>query len=341
MRRIFFEYKSQQDKLMLLSAFPRLNQLSLALLILWIPMGALAAEIRAEPHDGALNVISISGSLEAGDSQKFWDATKAVPKGLVVFSSTGGLLVEGLAIGEQIRLKGFASAVAENTLCASACALAWLGGRPRLMKDTSKIGFHAAYVQNGSYKRESGVANAVVGAYLTDMGLNLNAVRYITTPGPDEVQWLSVRDAIRIGIAVYSYESTLLASRADGPAVSSVSGGYETAQRAVTNFYVRFKSAGMNGMSDSVAACYKRAAELRTAKSVQYCFTIDLLAIDLSAWGKKTYNFPVLPYFTAAQANNRAHEILDSLEITRNVGEVLSERQDLMLLANLASTLRK
>lgn len=326
---------------MYLSAFPRLYRLSLVALLFWVPLEALAAEIAVEPHAGDLNIISISGPLESGDSQKFWGVIKGVPKGLVIFSSPGGLLAEGLAIGEQIRSKGFASAVAENTMCASACGLAWLGGRPRLMKDSSKIGFHAAYVQNGSYKRESGVGNAVVGAYLTDMGLNLNAVRYITTPGPDEIQWLSVRDAIRIGIAVYSYESTLLASRADGPAVSTASGGYETAQRAVTSFYARFKSAGMAGMSESVAACYKRAAELRTAKSVQYCFTMDLLAVDLSAWGKKTYNFPVLPYFTASQANNRAHEILASLGNTGDIGRALSEWQDLMLLANLASTLKQ
>ena len=40
--------------------------------------------------------------------------------------------------------------------------------------NSSKLGFHAAYVQNGPYIKESGVGNAVVGAYLTDMGLNLN-----------------------------------------------------------------------------------------------------------------------------------------------------------------------
>ena len=315
--------------------------LALAAFIVWMPLEVLAAEVTAKTYDGGLKVVSISGPLERGDSQKFWDAIKDDSKGLAIFHSPGGLLEEGLAIGEQIRHKGFASAVAENTLCASACALAWLGGRPRLMKDTAKIGFHAAYVVNGPYKRESGVGNAIVGAYLTDMGLNLNAVRYVTTPGPDEIQWLSVRDAIRVGIAVYSYEQTLLGSRADGHALSTDPGGYETAQRAIKNFYVRFKSDGMDGMSESVAACYKRAAELRAIKSVQYCFTIDLFAVDLSAWGKKTFNFPVLPYFTASQANNRAQEILTSLGNKNEVGKMLAEWQEFMLLANLASVVKQ
>ena len=313
----------------------RLNRFAIAALLFWIPSEVFAADITVKPQSHGFIFILISGPLVSGDSQKFWNATKLLSnkRGLVVLSSPGGLLAEGLAIGEQIRRKEFASVVAENMLCASACALTWLGGRPRLMKDTSKIGFHAAYVQSGQYKRESGVGNAVVGAYLNDMGLNLNAIRYVTTPGPDEIQWLSVRDAIRVGIAVYSYENTLLGSQADAPALSTAPGGYETAQRAIKNFDVRFKKAGMAGMSKSVSACYKRAAELRSLKSVQYCFTIDLYAVDLSDWGKRTYNFSVLPYFTAAQANNRAQEILISLGITNDVGKLLAEWQELMLLA--------
>lgn len=46
------------------------------------------------------------------------------------------------------------------------------------------------------------MGNALVGAYLNDLGLSPNAIRYITTPGPNDVQWLSIRDAIMIGINV-------------------------------------------------------------------------------------------------------------------------------------------
>jgi hypothetical protein len=305
--------------------------------VLAVPTGGLAAEIRVTSGDGSLSTVLVLGPIEAGDSQKFGALTQGLSRALVVFGSPGGLLTEGLAIGEQLRQAGFASAVAENTLCASACALAWLGGRPRLMRDSSRIGFHAAYTEHGTDKRESGVGNAIIGAYLTNMGLGLDAIRYMTTPGPDEVQWLSTRDALRIGIDVYSYEETVLGQRASGPALSAESGNYEIAQRAVANFYTRFKSAGMAGMSHSVADCYKRAAALRTVRSVQYCFTIDLLAVDLSAWGEKTYHFPILPYFTPSQANNRTHDLLISLRIRSDLGKLLNQWQDYMLLANLAS----
>ncbi|SHG45556.1 hypothetical protein SAMN05443248_1617 [Bradyrhizobium erythrophlei] len=151
------------------------------------------------------------------------------------------------------------------------------------------------------------------------------------------MQWLSTRDALRIGIDVYSYEATILGQRAIGPALSTETGSYEIAQHGVANFYKRFKSAGMAGMSFSVADCYKRAAELRTVKGVQYCFTIDLLAVDLSAWGEKTYHFPILPYFTPSQANNRTHDLLISLGIRSDLGKLLTQWQDYLLLANLAS----
>ena len=71
------------------------------------------------------------------------------------------------------------------------------------------------------------------------------------------MQWLSTRDALRIGIDVYSYEATILGQRASGPALSTETGSYEIAKHGVANFYKRFKSAGMAGMSFSVADCYK------------------------------------------------------------------------------------
>jgi hypothetical protein len=176
-----------------------------------------------------------------------------------------------------------------------------------------------------------------VGVYLDRLGLSLDAVRYITTPGPDEIQWLSVRDALRIGISVYNIENTMLGSTATGLAKSFASGGYASAQRAAKNLYPQMRSKGIIGLADAVQACYARAAELRTLASVQYCFTFDLLSSDLSDWGARTYNFPVRPYFTASQVNNRVQQILDSLGYTGDRGPLLTEWHNLALIANLES----
>jgi hypothetical protein len=86
---------------------------------------------------------------------------------LQFLQSDGGSVLAGIEIGEAIRLKGFQTLVVER--CASACALAWLGGTQRFMKAGAQIGFHAAY--DSDSRRESGVGNAMVGAYLNRIGL--------------------------------------------------------------------------------------------------------------------------------------------------------------------------
>jgi hypothetical protein len=69
-----------------------------------------------------------------------------------------------------------ATGVVDN--CASACALAWLAGVKRFMGPKARVGFHAAF--NKSSRQETGMGNALVGAYLTKLGLPLKAVIYIT-----------------------------------------------------------------------------------------------------------------------------------------------------------------
>ena len=99
-------------------------------------------------------------------------------------------------------MRNFETGVAPNSLCASACAMAWLGGTKRYMASQSRIGFHAAYVINNGVARETGLGNAIVGAYVTQLGLPLSAVIYITNSNPREMTWLSADDARKVGIDV-------------------------------------------------------------------------------------------------------------------------------------------
>lgn len=162
---------------------------------------AVAAQITID-SSGDADVITIMGTLDAPDGQKFADAVASIRKAVVLFASNGGSVVAGLRIGKIIRLRNFVTAVPDGVRCASACALAWLGGTTRFMGTDAQIGFHAAYtVQNGA-PQESGVANALVGSYLSGIGLPDEAVIYVTAPHPDEIQWLTLSDARRIGIDV-------------------------------------------------------------------------------------------------------------------------------------------
>jgi hypothetical protein len=141
-----------------------------------------------------------AGDLLASDGDQFRSKTSFLSKAIVSFRSNGGSAVAGIQIGESIRLKGFTTVVAGTAHCASACAIAWLGGTPRLMSAEARIGFHAAY--SSETGQETGVGNALVGAYLNKIGLPYSAVIYITQAAPNSMTWLSIADADKQGIDV-------------------------------------------------------------------------------------------------------------------------------------------
>jgi hypothetical protein len=74
------------------------------------------------------------------------------------------------------------------------------------MERGAQIGFHAAYIKNEGRPSESGVGNALVGSYLTQIGLSEKAVVYITLAAPTEMTWLTFSDAEQIGIEVVPWE---------------------------------------------------------------------------------------------------------------------------------------
>jgi len=150
-------------------------------------------------NDNEPALVFVAGKLEPGDGDQFRSKTSFLSKAVVSFRSDGGSVTAAIQIGEIIRLKGFTTSVAQDARCASACALAWLGGIKRFMSADSKIGFHAAYNPDG---RESGVGNAMIGAYLNKIGLSYSALTYITQAAPNSMRWLSARDAEKHGIDV-------------------------------------------------------------------------------------------------------------------------------------------
>lgn len=168
---------------------------------------ATAATIDAYPPlptSPSVSSIGIVGVIVPGDFERFKTAAATIPptNTVVVFlASDGGNLIEGLAIGEQIRKQRYATAVPDGFRCASVCALAWLGGTPRpMMGPSALVGFHAA--SNAIDGSENGKANALVGAYLARLNLDYAAVAYVTEAKPNDIRWLTPDDARRVGIAV-------------------------------------------------------------------------------------------------------------------------------------------
>lgn len=169
-----------------------------------------AADIdRIRIGDLGLDMITIKGSIVRGDGAVFFRVASDSHKAIVLLNSEGGVVVDALAIGREIRRRNFATSVAPKNLCASACALIWLAGARRYVEDGSAIGFHASYIEKDGVMLESGVANALVGAYVSRLGLSDRVVAYVTTAPPKGMLWLTRDDAARLGLPFIAASTVL------------------------------------------------------------------------------------------------------------------------------------
>jgi hypothetical protein len=147
-------------------------------------------------------LILVKGQLVKDDDVKFSTLADAQKTPAVVFlESRGGLVLAGLQIGRAIRRHGFATAVADNAVCASACAIAWMGGKQRFMGFYARIGFHAAMAPTPDKMVASSLANGAIGSYYYEMGVtDPTVIAVLTTTPPQEMRWLSINDGqMRIG----------------------------------------------------------------------------------------------------------------------------------------------
>ena len=105
---------------------------------------AHAASISIE-STGPDPVVVVQGSFEGKDGEQFFTKTGSLSAAIIRLESNGGSLVAGIQIGETIRLKGFQTLVPAGARCASACAMAWLGGTQRFMGPNARIGLHLVH----------------------------------------------------------------------------------------------------------------------------------------------------------------------------------------------------
>ncbi|MBZ9812483.1 hypothetical protein [Mesorhizobium sp. CA7] len=161
---------------------------------------------------GSPDLITVTGIIEPSDDLQFKQIAATTGQAIVLLNSEGGSVLPALEIGRSIRLKGFATAVASGTLCASACALTWLAGAPRLAGQSANIGFHASYVVKDGTPSETGVGNALIGAYLNQLGLSQNTIVFVTSAPPEGMAWLSGEKAGELGLQFASYQTNAVSS---------------------------------------------------------------------------------------------------------------------------------
>lgn len=155
---------------------------------------AEAAEFYNQTFSDGTEAIIVSGEIVSGDEERFRNLSIKYPKAMVALQSSGGAIKPALEIGRQIRLRGYDTIVLDGESCASACALIWIAGSRRIIWGTGRVGFHASYIDDQGQKVESGVANAIVGYYLSQLNLSEKAVIFATLAPPDKVSWLTTSD---------------------------------------------------------------------------------------------------------------------------------------------------
>ncbi len=163
---------------------------------------APAADIQKSVTQEGLVIISLTGDIELQDDQKFIQLADGVANGVVTLHSDGGSLIPAIAIGRAIRAQGLITAVADHSVCASACAIIWLGGTKRIASSSAQIGFHAAYRQRFGITSESGSGNAIVGSYYASLGLSDEAIYYLTSSAPSDMFWIDADKARSLGIDI-------------------------------------------------------------------------------------------------------------------------------------------
>lgn len=161
---------------------------------------ALAANFDVLPAGDGFTMIFLRGEIVEGDADRFYEIARGVPRATVVLESLGGSVYEGLSIAAEVRIRDYATLVLEGDGCFSICAVIWVASKRRYMAPKAAIGAHAAF--NADNRSESGVANAEIGAFLNEVGLNREAIRYFTLANPDEFSPITPQVAQALSIDV-------------------------------------------------------------------------------------------------------------------------------------------
>ena len=166
-------------------------------ILLWILMmgyasTSVAADFGLESNsdlEGRQWMVTLRGEIEAGDANRLQaflrqrvppeeDAPDFWRSVAISLDSTGGNFAEGLRIGKFINSSGIRTLVQNGNICASSCALAFLGGSAvtnegyavdRSLEVGGKLQFHAPYVDPGNVTTD----RAKLVKQLTDVNIEL------------------------------------------------------------------------------------------------------------------------------------------------------------------------
>jgi hypothetical protein len=163
--------------------------------------------------------IVVGGLITDDKFDNFERLAASLPAGAVVsLTSPGGYDLPAFAIGNSVRKHGFATYVPAGSRCASACALIWISGNPRIMSRSSRIGFHApgygfrmGEERTANYYRRLGLSEDFIAFALKAPPLGMN---YLT---PEIVEKYGISTRVTEGVDQIAAPSIVLLSSTHYP----------------------------------------------------------------------------------------------------------------------------
>ena len=176
---------------------------------------ALEYTLHENNNSKTLTAIFATGVIEEGDTERLGSYLRKLPfknSAVVYLGSPGGNLYEGMTLGLLFRKNRIKTVVEGGYDCASACALAFLGGtdnegRPwRSSYSNCRLGFHAFRGISGRAINEDEVQRTV--ADMLRYGKAVNAPIDLLIAGfstsSRDIFWVSQTDICALGIQLWS-----------------------------------------------------------------------------------------------------------------------------------------
>lgn len=165
-----------------------------------------AAQFRAlDLPDGGGQVILLSGSIEKGDEAAFHTLAETLPKAVVITTGPGGFINPAMAIGTEIRARGWTTLVPAGIRCASACTWIWLAGSARMLGADAQIGFHAISVFPNGQRTETHDFDSVLRGWLTSLGYTLDTTATMMNTPAASVRWFNIIELRANGIPTEAF----------------------------------------------------------------------------------------------------------------------------------------
>jgi hypothetical protein len=142
--------------------------------------------------------LTITGSIQAGDADRFFDhlTTQVTPE-VVYLNSPGGSVMDALAIGERLRSLNAETAMSDADVCLSACPYILAAGTQRSIPDGAWVGVHQHFFgENTALPAFLAVEDIQRGqgevmTYLSRMGIDPLVMQHALVTPPDEIYLLT------------------------------------------------------------------------------------------------------------------------------------------------------